>query len=277
MGITISDIQWSESKSKLPWVIGLTLASISITVSIVVAIIIGFAGMQWLVIPFVLRGTVVAAWLFGLVFILTSVAAITVRSRKTYATLITVLLVIGFLFAIMTLVAGADLAKVFTSPVTLSENLGDAFSKALSNSSLAPKSMRGPGGESVINTVTRISASIAIMQLIGFLPFPYNMMLFFIYYKFVTVLIVCLIPLGFALWAVFQVYSARIDILEDNVETVSDDDYGTFNQHDDRGEEEGFVTMYRTPAQTPRHHVRGGQKNGLYPPILSPSSTFHQA
>lgn len=275
------DQQTRESKSKLKWVILLTILAMSVTIGLVTSLIIGLGALSWLVAPLLLRGTVITAWFSGFILIAAVLAALSIKSSKTYRTLLTTLLVLSTVFAIATLVAGVDVSRVFASPTTLTGHLGDAFSKVISNSRLAPKGMRNPGGETIVSSITRLTASIAVMQLIGFLPFPYNLILFLMYYKFVTVLIVALIPLSFAVWSIFQVYSARNDVVEpeeDSLEASSEEGYGTFEKVKQVDEERARLPTLRTPPHASGLGVQGaaGWTPRPNPPPLSPATTFYQ-
>ena len=104
------------------------------------------------------------------------------------------------------------MTKLFTSPVRLLGKLGNVFTRLISKSGLGPKAVQGMEGESLMNTIGRIGTSIVIVQLITHLPLPFNILLFFLYYKFVTGLIFCGIPTLLAIWAFSQVYACKKEI-----------------------------------------------------------------
>jgi hypothetical protein len=194
------------------WIIGLTITALSVTVSTVVSIIVGLNEVRYLVLPLTLRGTVIAAWFVGALLVVASGLAIRARARNTLELLVNIVFALSALSMVMTLVAGIDLTRVFTSPATLMESLGDAFAKIISNMKLTPEGMRGVGGETVIGAITRVGTSLAVMQLIGFLPFPYNVIVFFMYYKFFTAMLFCLLPFAAGTAALFVAYSARVEL-----------------------------------------------------------------
>ena len=194
------------------WVFGLTVLGMSITLCTIVSIIIGFNELRYLILPVALRGTVVASWIIGLILLAVCGISLRARTRQTLELLTTIVLGLSVLSLIMFLAAGIDLTRAFTSPTTLLEHLGDAFSKVLSSTRITPKGMQGVGGEAVIRSLTHVGMSIAVMQLIGFLPFPYNVIVFFVYYKFFTALLFCLIPTAAGIAAVLVAYSARLEL-----------------------------------------------------------------
>jgi hypothetical protein len=83
------------------WMVGLTVASISVTALTLVAIIIGFGPLKWMVIPLAIRGTVVAAWLTGLTVVATVVVAFRIKSRKSLAIIVNVICILSVLSCIM--------------------------------------------------------------------------------------------------------------------------------------------------------------------------------
>lgn len=199
----------SSFHSNCRWVAFMTLISISITITILIGIIIGATGFANLIIPFILRGCIVGAWGLGLIIIIIGIAAGNVKRRETVKFISTVLTVLCMIQVIMILVAGIDVTKTVFSPATLVGKVGDLMSHGLANSKHMPASLRGGQGELLTKMIGRVGASIIAVQMIGILPFPYNVILFFIYYRFLTVLVVCVIPVLFASLAAYKANASR--------------------------------------------------------------------
>ena len=121
----------------------------------------------------------------------------------------TALVVIGISFVIMTIVGGMDLTNLFTSPVRLIEKLGTSFHGMVRRFTKSPNEAQKP---SLTSSIGRFGANVAVVQLIQILPMPFNILLFFLYYKFATWIIVCLIPSLLAIWAFTQVYACRKEL-----------------------------------------------------------------
>lgn len=205
-------------RASLLWAIGLTVLVMSPSVISLIAVLMAFNEYRLLILPFILQGSVIACWFVGLAVVVTCILAMGVKRNASLRILIVAILVLTVISVITSLVAGIELTKAFTSPVTLTEQLGVVFAKILGNSQLTPKGLRGLSGEAVIDSFTKLATSIAVLQLIGILPFPLNVMLFFMYYKFLTGLIFCMIPVASGAWAVYIIY----DLRKDNQKTVGD-------------------------------------------------------
>lgn len=209
-------------RTSLLWVIGLTVAAMGPSFVTLISVLFGFNQYRMLVIPLILQGSVIACWFLGITVIATCLIAMGIKRLASLRIIMMAILFLTVISAIVVMAAGIELTKTFTSPVTMTEQLGDAFAKILSNSNITPKGLRGHSGETIIGGVTQLATSIAVVQLIGVLPFPLNVMLFFMYYKFLTALIFCLIPLAFGLWAVFVVYNVRGETQEAHDSDKSD-------------------------------------------------------
>ena len=199
-------------RAKLTWTIALTAISTSISFLVLLGLILAASGLHWVVASLVLRGTIMSCWLLGLTMFGLGFFALNAKDENNRRNLVTALTVCAALFVIMTFAAGIDVTRILTSPTTILGKFGDMFAKILGNSRAAPKSVRGVYGETFLSTIGRVGTSIAVMQLITILPLPYNILLFFMYYRFMTGILFCLIPTIFAIWAFTQVYGLRSEL-----------------------------------------------------------------
>jgi hypothetical protein len=135
-------------------------------------------------------------------------------SDTTKRNLATAMVVNGFLLFVMSIVSGVDLTRILTSPTRIIGKLGGGFAAMIGGSRAVPSSMRAGGGQAFLRSVGTIATNIAVVQLIGFLPMPYNLILFFLYYKAITGMIICVIPLLFSLWALTTAWGMRKGLLQ---------------------------------------------------------------
>jgi hypothetical protein len=207
--------------------------SISFTIGLLVSVTIGAAGFANFVIPFILRGSVIAAWGMGLVIIIAGFGANAVRKRATVKIISTFMAVSCLIQVFLILASGIDVTRTVFSPASFVGQFADILTHALTNSKHTPTALRGASSELMVKMLTRVGGSIAAVQAIGFLPFPYNMILFFIHYRFVTVLVVCIIPTIFAIWASYRAYSSRFPSKKATVHSSSDSSVRDLNESSD--------------------------------------------
>lgn len=138
------------------------------------------------------------------------------------------MVVTAVLLLVMAIVSGIDLTRIFTSPTRILGKIGGAFANIVGESKAVPQSMRAGSGKALLRTVGEITTNIAVGQLIGILPTPYNIILFFLYYKTVTAIVICLIPVLFSLWALSMAWALRRELVkhlddDERVPLVGDD------------------------------------------------------
>ncbi len=124
----------------------------------------------------------------------------------------------------------------------------------------------------MISGIANIVTSVAVMQLIGFLSFPYNVILFFIYYKFFTALILCVIPLGFSLAAVLLGIAFRRELIEDGNAEIRE--YIEQTDSADSGADQLVREHKRTESDD---RLRGYRQFERQPIRVNSRSTFYQA
>ncbi len=138
------------------------------------------------------------------------------------------MVVTAVLLLVMAVISGVDLTKILTSPARILGKIGGAFAEMIGGSKAMPENMRAGGGKAVLRTIGDIATNIAVVQLIGILPTPYNIILFFLYYKTVTAIIICIVPVLLSLWALTMAWSLRKELMqqledEDRVPLMDDD------------------------------------------------------
>jgi hypothetical protein len=236
----------------------LTTLSIAATLVAVMLISVSFGEIRFLILPLALRGTVISSWVSALMVIGASWGAIAVRNRQTLELIVTVVLVLSILSATIVLAAGIDVTRVFTSPVTLTEHLGEGFSKFITKGRYTPSGLKGNNGAPVVRAAVDVTTAIVTSTLISYLPYPYNVILFFMYYKFLTAIIFCIFTFGFAAWAVLYVYDYRKTL---KAEHEPIDGGREFSEDSHDSDEEPLV----------RHHRHAGFI-GRYPKLDSEKS-----
>ena len=197
----------TRKRISLLWTIGLTIGSIAPSIITAIVVATSFAEVSWLILPLVLRGAVIASWVVALITIATAAAVLRVKNSMTLRIVLIVLLFVSIVSAIIVLAAGIDITRMFTSPVTLAGKFGEAGSRIFSHSRFAPKGIKSAEGESLLTSAVHLSSGIIVLQLIGYLPYPYNVILFFMYYKFLTAIAFCVIPFAVGIGACFVVYN----------------------------------------------------------------------
>ena len=188
---------------------GLSVAAMALSFIIIITLMIGASSLSWVIAGMVVRGSIIAYWMTGFILLCIGFFALGARDPDKRMNLTTAMLITAAFFVVLTIVAGVDLTRMLTSPTTFLGKLGDLVSHKLTNSRLTPHSVRGVEGKTLLGMVGKVGTSIVIMQLISVLPFPYNLLLFFVYYKFVTGMLFCGIPTALAIWAFTQIYSLR--------------------------------------------------------------------
>lgn len=191
---------------------GLVCASMSISAVVIIGLILASSGLHWIFASFLVRGSILATWFLGAVMFTLGFLALGAQDTQTRWNLITGMAIIGFCFVISSVVSGIDISKMVTSPATLLGRMGDGIADLLTRRERHPDSVRGTKMRHTLGIAGRVGTSIAIIQLIGILPFPYNVLLFFVYYKFATYMLFCFIPTVLAVWAFSQVYSVRREL-----------------------------------------------------------------
>lgn len=128
------------------------------------------------------------------------------------------MMAVGILFIILTIAGGVDYTRIITSPTRLLGRLGNKFTSLLSRSKMT--------GGGTLNSLGRMAGNIAVIQMMGILPFPYNVLLFFVYYKFMTGILFCLIPTLLAIWSVTQIHACRKEVIrrENEYRTLEDNE-----------------------------------------------------
>ena len=114
------------------------------------------------------------------------------------------MLVVGILFVIASIAGGAEITRAFTSPSTFLGRLGDRFIHLLN-----PRKNRGVEDEALAGSIARFAGGIAVTAVMSQLQFPWNMLLFFAYYKFMTAIVFTVVPVSLALWGTYKTWTAR--------------------------------------------------------------------
>lgn len=211
----------------------LTLVSISFTFAILVGILVVANGFANFIVPFILRGTVLGAWGLGIIIVIVGIAAGSVKKRTNVKMVSSLIIILCMVQIIMVLVAGIDVSKTFFSPVTFAGKIGEFMTHAVFKSKHLPASLRGGQSELIASMIGKVGASIITVELIGILPFPYNVILFFVYYRFVTVMVVCILPVLFASLACYKAYETRLKPKNLNPPSSSDDSIREFIESSD--------------------------------------------
>lgn len=126
--------------------------------------------------------------------------------------LVTVMLILGVAFLVTAVAGGVDVSRMMTSPITFARLVGHRTVNALD------RRRHRDGRYHARDTVGELAGGIAISYLINLSPFPWNMLIFLSYYKFVTVLVFVIIPTVMALWVIVKLWYARKALREDIIE-----------------------------------------------------------
>jgi hypothetical protein len=113
------------------------------------------------------------------------------------------MLILSVAFVVTAIAGGVDVTRMMTSPVTLARLVGNRAVNVLD------RKKRDEGNHHVRGVVGEIAVGVAISYLIDFAPYPWNLLIFLAYYKFVTVIIFIIFPTVMALWIVAKVWYAR--------------------------------------------------------------------
>ena len=216
-------------------------------------IVTSFNEIRWLALPLALRGSVVASWVSVAFLVGTSLMTLTIQTKRTLQIIITVSLVISVLATITIIVAGIDITRAFTSPITLTEHLGDGFAQIVTKGRYTPKSLKGSKTEPVVKTATEVGTAIVISTLISFLPYPYNVVLFFMYYKFLTALVFCIIPFGLSVWCALYVLDYFKELKDDGLTKNMTEDTTEYSEDSFDREAEPLVRHHRRANFIPKY------------------------
>jgi hypothetical protein len=206
----------SALETNLKWIFGIYLFPVTITLTILMLIVFSAEAIRSIVAAFVFRGSVVIFWVIGVVamilafftkrtksYVVVCILQLSVRN-STKSNLINALLVFGVLYFIAAVISGSEITQFITSPRMLLGRFGDRIIHLLN-----PRKDRGAQDEAVAGSFARFAGGIAISTLISQLDFPWNMLIFFVYYKFMTAIIFAVIPACFGLWAIYLTWLTR--------------------------------------------------------------------
>ena len=171
--------------------------------------------------------------------------------------LLTILLILGVAFLVTAIAGGVDVTRMMTSPVTFARLVGHRTVNALD------RRRHADGRYHARDTIAELGGGIAISYLINLSPFPWNMLIFLSYYKFVTVLVFVIIPTVMALWVIVKLWYARKALQAKISEAEEqDDDESAMEIESSSADEEPFfrrrsadtATIIQGDSKHPRVH-----------------------
>ena len=158
--------------------------------------------------------------------------------------LVTIMLIFSVAFVATAIAGGVDATRMMTSPVTLIRLAGNRAASVLD------RKKGDPGNHSIRSTVGEIAGGIAVSYLIDLAPFPWNMLIFLAYYKFVTAIIFIIIPTAMTLWIVAKVWYARKALKEEISALQGIDEKDSLFDESSSAEEELLLRRRMTDTAT---------------------------